>query len=176
METEAVEPTRAPPESFDEFFRTHFPAVARAAALILRDFDLGQETASEAFSRLLTRWERMDSPDHARNFVYRVAANLARSHLRKFSRVTRFGLRKPDGLPEETAQTDSTAVDKVVVADALRTLSARQRACVVLVDYAGYDSAGAAEVLGMNEGTVRVHVMRARRALRAKLAQDREER
>ena len=47
--------------------------------------------------------------------------------------------------------------------------ASRQRACVVLVDYADMDSAGAAAVLGMSAGTVRVHVMRGRRALREAL-------
>ena len=52
---------------------------------------------------------------------------------------------------------------------ALGSLSSRQRACVVLVDYVDMDSAGAAAVLGMSAGTVRVHLMRGRRVLRANL-------
>jgi DNA-directed RNA polymerase specialized sigma24 family protein len=52
---------------------------------------------------------------------------------------------------------------------ALGALSPKQRACVVLVDYADMDAAGAARVLGMSPGTVRVHLLRGRRALRAGL-------
>jgi DNA-directed RNA polymerase specialized sigma24 family protein len=55
------------------------------------------------------------------------------------------------------------------MADALGALSPRQRACVVLVDYADMDSATAAAVLGMSAGTVRVQLMRGRRALRETL-------
>jgi RNA polymerase sigma-70 factor (ECF subfamily) len=53
------------------------------------------------------------------------------------------------------------------VADALAALSPRQRAAVVLVDYVGFEAGEAAEVLGISPATVRAHLMRGRRALRA---------
>ena len=59
--------------------------------------------------------------------------------------------------------------DWLQVAGALRTLSPRQRTCVVLVDYADMDASGAARVLGMKAGTVRVHLMRGRRAMAARI-------
>jgi RNA polymerase sigma factor (sigma-70 family) len=152
---------------FDSFFRTHFERVARAAALVARDLGTGQDLAQEAFARLFERWGDMDSEDHARNFAYKVAINLARSHLRKHLRVSFVGLGRPDArsVADEAARSD----DWLEVADALRMLSPRQRSCVVLVDYADMDASGAARVLGMRAGTVRVHLMRGRRALRERL-------
>ena len=82
---------------FDSFFRTHFERVARAAALVARDLGTGQDLAQEAFARLFERWGDMDSEDHARNFAYKVAINLARSQLRKYLRVSLFGLRRSEG-------------------------------------------------------------------------------
>ena len=66
---------------------------------------------------------------------------------------------------------DTTAASDawLVVASALGELSPRQRACVVLVDYADLDAASVAEALGTAEATVRVHLMRGRRILRRKL-------
>jgi RNA polymerase sigma factor (sigma-70 family) len=152
---------------FDSFFRTHFERVARAAALVARDRGMGQDFAQEAFARLFARWRGMDSEDHARNFAYKVAINLARSHLRKNQRLSLFGLRRSD---EPGAADAAFAFDEwLQVADALRALSSRQRACVVLVDYADMDATRAAGVLGMGVGTVRVHLMRGRRALRERL-------
>ena len=152
---------------FAAFFTTHFAPVARAAALVARDPGTGQELAQEAFARLFERWSDMASEEHARNFAYKVAINLARSHLRKHLRVSLAGLRRAD----EPAGADvaSRSDDWFQVADALRSLSPRQRACVVLVDYVDMDAAGAARVLGMGAGTVRVHLMRGRRALRERL-------
>jgi DNA-directed RNA polymerase specialized sigma24 family protein len=39
----------------------------------------------------------------------------------------------------------------------------------VLIDYLGFDDASVAELLGINRSTTRVHLARARRALRAAL-------
>ena len=150
-------------EDFDGFYREAFPPVARAAALVARDAGTGQELAQEAFFRLYERWERIESVEHARRFAYRVAINLARSHVRKHLRVRLSGLEPRD---RETVVTTDAFAD---LADALGALSARQRAAVVLVDYVGLDAAESGEVLGIAPATVRAHLMRGRRALRAAL-------
>ena len=148
---------------FDAFFRETFAQVARAAALVARDPGTGQELAQEAFFRLYERWDRFESEEHARRFAYRVAVNLARSHLRKHLRVRLSGLEPRDR--DVALPTDSFAD----LADALGALSGRQRAAVVLVDYVGLEAADVAEVLGIEPSTVRAHVMRGRRALRRAL-------
>jgi RNA polymerase sigma factor (sigma-70 family) len=150
---------------FDPFFRTHFARVARAAALIAGDAGTGQDVAQEAFIRLFQRWEDMASDEHARNFAYKVAFNLARSHLRKHLRLVPSGLRHAD----DVAQTSEPPGEWGHVTGALGDLPRRQRACVVLVDYADMDAESAGRVLGINASTVRVHLMHARRALRERL-------
>lgn len=152
---------------FDPFFHAHFEKVARAAALVTRDAAAGQDLAQEAFMRLLERWGTMESDDHARNFAFKVAVNLARSHLRKHGRLSLYGLRGPDtpGTSSPTGSSDAW----FGMADALGALSPRQRACVVLVDYVDMDPAAVAAALGMSVATVRVHLMRGRRALREAL-------
>jgi RNA polymerase sigma-70 factor (ECF subfamily) len=147
---------------FDPFFHLHFEKVARAAAFVARDAGGGQELAQEAFIRLYERWDDMSSDDHARNFAYKVAINLARSYLRKQRRLFLYGLRGPD----EQGVSGESSEDWFEIVEALGSLSPRQRACVVLVDYVDMDSATAATVLGVSPSTVRVHLTRARRALR----------
>lgn len=169
LEEDAVEQRM----DFDPFFHAHFERVARAASLVTRDAGVGQELAQEAFIRLFGRWHDMGSDDHARNFAYKVAINLARSHLRKHSRVFLYGLRSPDD--PRGASSLGSSDDWFEMVGALGALSSRQRACVVLVDYADMDSASAARVLGMSPGTVRVHLMRGRRALRDGLGLAQEE-
>jgi len=156
------------PEGFDAFFHAHVASVARAAALVTGDASAGQDLAQEAFIRLLARWDAMRSSDHARNFVFKVAINLARSHRRKHLRAVPSGLHHADRLPAVVAAGE----EWWQVADALAALSPRQRACVVLVDYVGLDSEAVARVLSINSATVRVHVMRGRDALRARLGME----
>jgi DNA-directed RNA polymerase specialized sigma24 family protein len=110
----------------------------------------------------------MESLDHARNFLYRVAINLARSHVRKQLRLALFGLSRreeTDPAPDPSAR----MLDWLQVSEALAGLSSRQRACVVMVDYVDMDPAAAGSVLGIRAETVRVHLMRGRRALKQRL-------
>jgi RNA polymerase sigma-70 factor, ECF subfamily len=152
--------------SFEDFFRSHLEKVARAAALVTGDPTSGQDSAQEAFLRLYERWDAMGSDAHARNFVFKVALNLARSQRRAHLRIVRSGLHHADHVPslENTMREEWHEV-----ARALATLPARQRACVVLIDYADMDSEGAGRALGIRPATVRVHLMRGRKALRTHL-------
>ena len=52
---------------------------------------------------------------------------------------------------------------------ALRALSERQRAAVVLHDAAGYPAREVARIVGSTEAAIRVHLMRGRRRLREML-------
>ena len=151
---------------FEDFFRATFPQVAGAAALVTRDSGTGQELAQEAFFRLYERWSRMQTAEHARRFAFRVAINLARSHLRKHLRVSLAGL---DPSVTRTDAGLSPSDDWLVIRDALGALSARQRAAVVLIDYVDMDALEAGEVLGISPATVRTHLMRGRRDLRRRL-------
>ena len=165
MEVHAEAVNESLPGSFDDTFRDLFPTVARTAGFVARDAQVGSDIAQEAFVRLYERWDRMASPEHARNFTFRVAVNLARSHVRR-------RIAAPFGLhgPEVTVADGTTASDAwLTVVGALADLSPLQRASVVLVDYADLDAATAGEILGIAEATVRVHVMRGRRALRGAL-------
>ena len=99
----AMSTSEAAAHDFDTCFRDLFPRVARTAALVSRDPGLGPDIAQEAFARLYERWDRIESAEHARNFAFRVAVNLARSHLRRRLALP-FGLRGPD-----RPQADATA-------------------------------------------------------------------
>lgn len=168
MSVDAQPRSSAEPATFAVCFHEWFPRVARTAAFVARDPVLGPDIAQEAFTRLYERWDRMESPEHAKHFVYRVAVNLARSHLRRRIAAP-FGLVGPER-PE--ADHAARSDDWLVLADALGAVSPRQRTCIVLIDYAGLDVASVARVLGMQPGTVRMHLSRGRRALRDRLTEE----
>jgi RNA polymerase sigma factor (sigma-70 family) len=70
---------------------------------------------------------------------------------------------------------ETATTERLIVLDALGALSPRQRACVVLVDYADLETSVAASVLGMAQATVRVHLRRGRAKLRERLTPSPEE-
>jgi RNA polymerase sigma-70 factor (ECF subfamily) len=156
-------------DGFVDFYREWFPSVARTAALIVRDVEAGQEIAQEAFIRLWQRRDRFESDDHARNFVFRAALNGARSHLRRVRRLRLPLERRKSESPDGSS---AQATDRIAVFEALRTLSVRQRECLVLVDYLGYDAASAGRLLDSQAATVRVQLMRGRERLRRELGEE----
>lgn len=158
------------PDSFDAFYRQWFPSVARTAALVVRDVDQGQEIAQEGFARLWRRWDTMSSPDHARNFVFQVSLNEARSHLRRQRPLKLLGIDQRSA--DISADSATSVTDRIVVFHALGALSLRQRECVVLVDYLGHDAASAGRLLGIRPSTVRVQLMRGRAKLRQELGEE----
>jgi RNA polymerase sigma factor (sigma-70 family) len=168
MEAEVSEavPVLAP-DGFEDFYRRWYPRVSRAVALLVQDLDDGQELAQIGFVRLWHAWDDMASPDHARNFVFKVALNQARSHLRR-RRLLRLlgGHPRTQGVAPDAA---AAVTDRMAVFEALASLSARQRECVVLVDYLGHDAGSAGRVLGIRPSTVRVQLMRGRAKLRERL-------
>lgn len=154
---------------FDRCFRQNYERVARTSALAVGDSDLGREIAQEAFVRLYERWGRMRSEEHARRFAYRVAFNLSRSYIRRNRRLS-MGDEVTKGSPGANQDPTDSVVDRLTVLDVVRSLSPRQRACLLMVDFAGFDPKETARTLRIRPATVHVHLSRARRALRVALS------
>ena len=175
MSTARSAPETPKPElEFEAFFREWFPPLARAMALIVRDLEQGRDIAQEGFARLSVRWPRIGDEEHARNFVFRASINLARSHLRRRRPLELIGLGRTE-LFGSIADATERSEDRILLAEALGSLSQRQRECVVLVDYLGHDAVSAGELLGLAAPTVRVHLARGRAQLRDHLTEGREE-
>lgn len=152
-------------EDFEDFFRREFPKLARSLAFAVGDIDLGADLAQEAFARALARWNRYEDVSHARHSVAHIGMNLVRSHWRRAVRTV------PSGLDPREDQIQPVGADeRLVIWAAISALSARQRSCVVLVDYLGFDTREAGRILRIPPATVRVHLTRGRRNLAKVLA------
>ncbi len=161
---------------FEDFFRSRFAEVARAMMLAAHDRDLGEQIAAESFTRVFERWASFETEDHAQRFAYRTALNLATSHHRSERRWSLLRSSRGQELGQDPAPgPEEATANRAAVFQALRTLSPMQRACAVLVDYADFDPDEAAVILGIAASTVRVHLTRARRSLRAALGAPDEE-
>jgi RNA polymerase sigma factor (sigma-70 family) len=153
---------------FERCFREEYEGVARTSAVAVGDGDLGREIAQEAFARLYERWDRMRSPEHARRFAYRVAFNLSRSYLRRSRRI-RAGDDVDKARSGPGPDPTDLAADRLTILDVVARLSARQQACLLMIDFAGFDAKETAKTLRIRPATVHVHLSRARRAVRAAL-------
>jgi len=154
---------------FEVFYRAHFDSVAGAVFLMLGDREEAFDVTQEAFTRTWLAWRRVQQHERPEAFPFRVAMNLSKSYLRRLATFRRLA---PRAVEERAgAGPDAQTDDRLVLARALRDLSARQRSAVILCDLAGFTSEEAARILRSRASTVRVHLVRARATLRSVLTE-----
>ena len=114
--------------TFAVFYDGHYPSVCRAVALVLRDQELAEESAQEAFTRAYVYWRRVGRMDRPAGWVQLVAMRVAFRRRR----------REPDSalLGDESGAIDFDVADGVVdresLRDAIARLPERQRVAIVL--------------------------------------------
>jgi RNA polymerase sigma-70 factor (ECF subfamily) len=145
------------------------------AARFTDDADAADDVAQEVLADLARRVRHFDGRSRFSTWLYTVTRNVALSQRRREQRraalLRRHALR--DGVGSTSpADADADADRRALASLALRYLDAlprTQRLIFELVDVRGLTPAEAARALRMEQGTVRVHLFKARRAIRAKL-------
>jgi RNA polymerase sigma factor (sigma-70 family) len=143
-------------DPLEQLFRFEGPRLWRALVGFTGDPETASDALAEAFAQLLARGEGVRSPDR---WVWRAAFRIAAGDLAPRS--------KTPPAPSERVDDPMESVRDIVIA--LRMLSPKQRAAIVLHDYAGYATRDVGSILGMSPATARVHLSQARRRLRALL-------
>jgi RNA polymerase sigma-70 factor (ECF subfamily) len=149
------------------------PALA-AAWEFVRTREDAEDVVQEAFARA---WRQLTRYDTARAFApwfFTLLRNVARNASR-FDRTWNLVSLTNDLVAKEefAACDDHDGGMSSDIAAALDALSPMQRACFRLTEMEGFSSRDTAAMLGVSDATVRVHAHRARKTLRARLANDR---
>ena len=152
--------TEAP--AFGEFFAEHYGRLARACLLLTGNAAECEDLAQEAMARVLERWDRVSGMEDPGGYLYRTALNLHRNAVRRLSVAARRQLRRVD------AEEPDAADRRLDLRRAIRSLPRGQREALVLVDWLGYSTSEAAELLGIEPSSVRGRLHRARASLRAR--------
>jgi RNA polymerase sigma-70 factor (sigma-E family) len=144
-------------EDFDAVFDRLLGRSYRHAVRLVGDRGLAEDLAAEALTRTYARWSRVRSYEHLDAWVLRVVTNLAID-----------ALSKPHPWPHEAVaiSADDAVILRVTLAQALRSLPARQRDAVVLRYLVDMSEADAAAALGIAPGTLKSHLHRAVERLR----------
>lgn len=144
--------------AFEELVGLHERPVLRTALRILGRLEDAQDAAQEVFLRLHKHLPRLDKARDLSPWLYRVTVNVCNDFYRK----------KPRGrmVPMEDAEREPVlqtgADERLILAEAIKALPARERAAIVLRDIEGLSTREVAEAMGTSEVTVRSHVCRAR--------------
>jgi RNA polymerase sigma-70 factor (ECF subfamily) len=150
-------------DTVEELFQRVYPRLAAWVRRMVDDDDTAHEIASEAFTRLLARWARVESP---RSYVYMVAANLVRDQWRRADREQR----AVRSLTAGTAgQPVTWPMQDVYVRGLIGSLPPRLHDPFLLHYYGGFKVREVAALLGRPAGTIKADLFAARAQLRSAL-------
>lgn len=152
------------------------PKLWRLAWRMLRDEAEAEDVVQEALIRL---WPRLSSWRHGEarveTWLYQVTNNLCLDRLRKSGRFVGEEAAPENEDPSASAETSIMATQARSIVDAaIDGLPERQRAALVLSHFEGLGAADVGMVLDCSVEAVESLLSRARRALRAKLENNRE--
>ena len=154
--------------AFGRLVDRHLPAVYAAALRVVCNAATAEDVAQDTFVRALERLYLYDMAHPFRNWLVKIATNLALNHLRsaRRQRILHLNLaqRKEEDREASLASTDSPAPEEWQ--HWLRQLDDNHRAAIVLFHFHDMPYADIAEVLDVPINTVRTYIHRGRKRLR----------
>ncbi|MER6712819.1 MULTISPECIES: SigE family RNA polymerase sigma factor [unclassified Streptomyces] len=152
-------------EGFAQYVVSARPALRRNAFVLVGDWSAADDLVQQTLIALYRCWERLERHDALSGYTRTVMVRIYIDERRKL-RWTREQLQ--GSLPEpEPEPGDVTRVgDRLVLLEALSTLSARQRSLVYLRYWEDLSIDEVAQIMGCSSATVRSSTSRAMRILR----------
>lgn len=139
---------------------------------IVRDAHEVEDVAQEVFLKVYTRIQAFDERSQFYTWLYRVAVNAAKDHVKKRVRRPAVALDEADALPGAGEGPESGAARSEtsrLVREAVDALPARYREVIALRELEGLSYDEIASVLGISIGTVESRLHRARARLKQRL-------
>lgn len=148
------------PDGFALLYRDHYGRLVRALEIAGCEPAAAQDAAQEAFARTLLHWPRVRVGTNPAGYVFRTAFRLVNRDRRR--RRGEAEAAHDSAVPGP----EGAVVVRVSLDAALAAMPARQRSCVGLCLYLGLSAEEAGAALRIDAATVRVHLHRARIALK----------
>ena len=163
------------PGAFDRLVSRHYGQIYRWALVRSGDADDADDITQEVLVRLHGKLSQYRGKSQFTTWLYQITRNAAASLFRSRQRRERSHYRAA----QETAvrkDTDVDATDRMsareipeILSKLLRDLPQQQRVVFDLVELQETPMKEVTEMLGLKAATVRVHLLRARRALRGRI-------
>lgn len=148
-----------------ELFREHHLELVRLALIMVGDLATAEDVVQDVFERLHRRPHRLDQPENSLAYARSSVLNACRSVHRRSAVARKHAPRLAVISSEPSPDTMAPLADRSELAQALRTLSRRQREVLVLRYYVDLDVAEIAATLRIAPSAVRSNCARGLAAL-----------
>jgi RNA polymerase sigma-70 factor (ECF subfamily) len=171
LAAEAIETFVMDEEAFRAFYDRTARSVWSYLARITGDRTLADDLLQESYYRFLRAERRFDGESHRRNYLFRIATNLAHDRHRRGRQAVNVPVpaeNEPGALVDGSDLAAETE-RRTDLARAMATLKPREREMLWLAYAQGSSHEEIAESLGVRKASIKILLFRARRRLAAAL-------
>jgi len=158
-------------DDFDRLYRDSYPRIYKTMLAVLADPAAAEDCAQDAFVLAFRAWARWRPDAPAEAWLHRIAINVAVSYQRKAKLRSIGAILRRLGRPASGPDPAQVVLDRDLAA-ALRRLTPKLRAALVLRHYHGYTNREIAAAVGVSERTVNKRLRIAAQKMRSLLTHD----
>jgi RNA polymerase sigma-70 factor (ECF subfamily) len=168
---ESVELARlGDPDAFRYLFDSYYGRIYTYLAHVMSNTETGHDLAQETFLRAWKGLQKAQGEIVFRPWLYRIATNVARSHLQRerlMGWLPWFDyVRSPHMLTSTALEPEALLEEQETIAEILATLPQQCRSCLLLQHTAGFSQREIAAILNISEKSVSAYVSRGREQFR----------
>lgn len=163
---------KARPE-FEALVNAHSAEIFAYLWRMLRQTADAEDCLQETFLRAYRAYPRLNGQANYRAWLYKIATNTARTHLKRRTRSTE----RTTDLDPELLRVDASLTDELdrkqtlaLIAQAVEALPHQQRVALIMRNYQELSYSAIAEALDCTEDAARANVYQALKKLRASFA------
>lgn len=165
--TEAIEYPLNERISFEEIYLRYYKKVFRLCYRMLTNIADAEEITQDVFVQVQRHWQTFRGEATVTSWLHRIAVNQVYMHWRK--RSVRYETTTAQELPEEVLPAETSKmsnVDQIALTGAINSLPPKMRAVMILHDIYGYNHDEIGKLLGINCGTSKSQLHKARLKVR----------
>jgi RNA polymerase sigma-70 factor (sigma-E family) len=159
-------------EGVEDLYRRHVPDATRLAYLLTGDNATAQDVAQDSFMSVAGKLRLIRDPARFQAYLNRTVVRAVLMRRRSSDREAARIERSTSGTPDRVAAAHTGVADRLLIADALDRLPAKQRAALVLRYWHDPPEREIARVMGCAPGTVKSLLSRALATLREAVPAD----
>ena len=153
-------------EQLYEAMELHTEHLLRLAYFYVQSWEAAEDIVQESFIALYEKAAQYKGEASVKNYVRKIVINRCHDHLRKKKRRQLF---LPFRYVKSAEQEVVLSTEKTTLLEALMRLGDKYRGAIILYYFEELSTVQIAELLGLNESTVRSRLKRARDELRGYL-------